>query len=257
MTGAVPCHEPEPNEARSQPTPHRSNQSDNAAPCGYAALGWSASTWRLQIGLNNLPETTSTPATQPLSKRPLSDAGHLAHAALARASAFVTRDGTIIDARAALIKRFGIDVLTVEELLAILPPDRDRGATMPRSGHGFVCTDASCGIVQRYMKGQSLRSGTISEFASEGGHLVDCIRRVIQRDDDVLACAVLLAPRVTKPVCRMIVHARSEALDGELYTDHLLDVLLREANATAATTVELEGTSKNSPSSGVVDLESG
>ena len=23
--------------------------------CGYAALGWSASTWRLQIGLNNLP----------------------------------------------------------------------------------------------------------------------------------------------------------------------------------------------------------
>ena len=26
MTGAVPCHEPEANEARSQPTPHRSNQ---------------------------------------------------------------------------------------------------------------------------------------------------------------------------------------------------------------------------------------
>ena len=75
MTGAVPCHEPEANEARSQPTPHRSNQSDNAAPCGYAALGWSASTWRLQIGLNNLPGTTSTPATQPLSKRPLSASG--------------------------------------------------------------------------------------------------------------------------------------------------------------------------------------
>ena len=73
MTGAVPCHEPEANEAPSQPTPHRSNQSDNAAPCGYAALRWSASTWRLQIGLNNLPETTSTPGTQPLSKRPLSD----------------------------------------------------------------------------------------------------------------------------------------------------------------------------------------
>ena len=71
MTGAVPCHEPEANEARSQPTPHRSNQSDNAAPCGYAALGWSASTWRLQIGLNNLPGITSTPPTQPLSKRPL------------------------------------------------------------------------------------------------------------------------------------------------------------------------------------------
>ena len=174
------------------------------------------------------------------SSQSLSDAGHLAHAALARASAFVTRDGTIINARAALIKRFGIDVVTVEELLAILPPDRDRGATIPRSGHGFVCTDVSCGIVQQYMQGQSLRSETISEFAAEGGHLIDCTRRVIQRDDDVLACAVLLAPRVTKPVCRMIVHARPEALDGELYTDHLLDVLLREASVTAATAVELE-----------------
>ena len=41
-------------------------------------LGWSASTWRLQIGLNNLPETTSTPATQPLSKRPLKTFGEVA-----------------------------------------------------------------------------------------------------------------------------------------------------------------------------------
>ena len=56
----------------------------------------------------------------------------------------------------------------------------------------------------------------------------------------MLACAVLLAPRITKPVCRMIVHARSEELDCELYTDHLLDVLLREASVTAATAVELE-----------------
>ena len=55
MTGAVPCPEPQANEARSQPTPHRSNQSDNAAPCGDAALGRAASTWRLQIGLGNLP----------------------------------------------------------------------------------------------------------------------------------------------------------------------------------------------------------
>ena len=87
MTGAVPCHEPEANEARSQPTPHRSNQSDNAAPCGYAALGWSASTWRLQIGFNNLAGITSIPATQLLSKRPLSgpippDAPNLAIALL-------------------------------------------------------------------------------------------------------------------------------------------------------------------------------
>ena len=57
----------------------------------------------------------------------------------------------------------------------------------------------------------------------------------------MLACAVLLAPRITKPVCRMIVHARSEELDCELYTDHLLDVSIARGPASpAATAVELE-----------------
>ena len=174
------------------------------------------------------------------SSQSLSDASHLAHATLARASAFVTRDGIILAARTALLERFGIDVVTVEELVAILPPDRDLGATLPRLGHGFACTGASSETVRNYMNSQGLRSEVVSEFATDGGHLIDSIRRVIRRDSDVLACAVLLAPRTTEPVCRMIVHARPEALDGELYTDHLLDVLLRQSSVTAPTAVELE-----------------
>ena len=174
------------------------------------------------------------------SSQSLSDASHLAHATLARASAFVTRDGTILASRAALLERFGIDVVTVEELLAILPPDRHSGATQPRLGPGFVCTDASSETVRNYMNSQGLRSDVVSEFATDGGHLIDSVRRVVRQGGDVLACAVLLAPRTTKPVCRMIVHARPEALDSELYTDHLLDTLLRESSVTSATAVELE-----------------
>ena len=173
------------------------------------------------------------------SPQALSDASHLAHATLARASAFVTRDGEILDARSELIQRFGIDVVTVEEMLTILPSDQVRDSTRPHLGRGFVCTGGNCEMVRNYMNSQSLPSQTISEFATEGGHLVDCIRRVIHQDGDTLACAVLLAPRRTKPVCRMIVHVRPETLDWELYTDHLLDVLLREASATAATAVDL------------------
>ncbi len=174
------------------------------------------------------------------SSQSRSDASHLAHATLARASAFVTRDGTILAARAALLERFGVDVVTVEELLAILPPKRDSGATVPRLGHGFVYTDASREIVRDYMNRQGLRSEVVNEFATDSGHSIDSTRRVIRRDGDVLACAVLLAPRTTEPVCRMIVHARPEALDGELYTDYLLDALLRQSSVTAATAVELE-----------------
>ena len=174
------------------------------------------------------------------SPQALSDARHLAHATLARASAFVTRDGKILDARSALLKRFGIDVVTVEEILSILPSDQVRDSAMPHKGRGFVCDLANCEMVRSYMNSQSLPSQMISEFATEGGHSVDCIRRVIHQDGDVLACAVLLAPRKTNPICRLIIHVRPEALDGELYTDHLLDILLREASVTAATTVELE-----------------
>ena len=174
------------------------------------------------------------------SSQALSDAGHLAHAALARASAFVTRDGMILGARIKLLERFGIDVVTVEELLAILPSNQSQSATIPQSGHGFISTDASNEIVRDYMNSQSLPSQVIGEFARKGGYAVDFTGRVVRQGDEVLACAVLLVPRSTEPVCRMIVHVRPEALNGELYTDHLLDVLLRKAGGTHATSVELE-----------------
>ncbi|MDE0503710.1 MAG: GNAT family N-acetyltransferase [Candidatus Poribacteria bacterium] len=179
-------------------------------------------------------------ASKAESPQAISDAGHLAHATLARASAFVTRDGRILDARSVLLKRFGIDVVTVEEVLSILPSDQVQNSTMPHLGRGFVCDVANCETVRSYMSSQFLSSQIISEFATEDGHSVDCIRRVIHQDGDTFACAVLLAPRNPKPICRMIVHIRPEVLDVELYTDHLLDALLREASATAATTVELE-----------------
>ena len=89
------------------------------------------------------------------------------------------------------------------------------------------------------MTSQRLPSQMISEFATEGAHLIDSSRRVVRRGEDVLACSVLLAPRSTEPVCRMIVHVRPQASDGELYTDYLLDFLLRKASVTHATSVEL------------------
>src|SRR5260221_6911484 len=52
-------------------TPRPSDRFGNAVPCGYAALEWSGSTWRIKVGLSNLPRITSAAATQHLSKRPL------------------------------------------------------------------------------------------------------------------------------------------------------------------------------------------
>ena len=81
----------------------------------------------------------------------LSDAAHLAHAALARASAFVTRDGTILGARAEVFESFGIDVITVDELLSLVLPDEMHASAWPLFGHRFVNTKGSVEIVREYM----------------------------------------------------------------------------------------------------------
>ena len=166
-----------------------------------------------------------------------SDAGHLAHAALARASAFVTRDGSILRSRAELLRRFGIDILSVDEVLMVLPSDADARPLEPRYGVGFVCADVSARTVRGYMEDQSLPRGLVDEFAADGEHSA---RIAISRNDDVVACAVLLEPRTPQPVCRLFIHGRPETLDVELYVDHLLDAMLRRASATGARVIELE-----------------
>ena len=55
-----------------------------------------------------------------------SDAKHVAHAATARAAAFVTRDGAILAARQELFLSFGIDIATVNEVLDLLPAEAPR-----------------------------------------------------------------------------------------------------------------------------------
>jgi ribosomal protein S18 acetylase RimI-like enzyme len=65
-----------------------------------------------------------------------SDAKHLAHATLSRATAFVTRDGPVLNARSDLLTKFGIDVVTVEEVLDLLPEQSELKAVALR-GDGF------------------------------------------------------------------------------------------------------------------------
>ncbi len=169
-----------------------------------------------------------------------SDASHLAHAALARASAFVTRDGAILRSRTELLRRFGIDILSVDEVLMLLPSDADARPLEPRYGAGFVCADVSAQTVRGYMEDQSLPRGLVDEFAADGGHSFELTRMAISRNDDVVACAVLLEPRTPQPVCRLFIHGRPETLDVELYVDHLLDAMLRRASATGPGVIELE-----------------
>jgi hypothetical protein len=69
---AVPCSFQQEGEARSRAIPHRSRRFGIGSSREYAACGWLGSTWQLRGWCQQPPGITPIPATQPLSKRPLS-----------------------------------------------------------------------------------------------------------------------------------------------------------------------------------------
>jgi hypothetical protein len=66
MSAAGPSRSVQADAVQSPAIPRPSDRFGNVGPCGYAALEWSASTWRIRVGLSNLPRITSVAATQPL-----------------------------------------------------------------------------------------------------------------------------------------------------------------------------------------------
>ena len=174
------------------------------------------------------------------SRQAWSDAGHLAHAALARASAFITRDGAILTSRESLLRRFGIDVLSVQELLITLPSNTEDGPLSTQYGAKFVCATAGADTIRAYMRREGLPSQLIADFATETEYSAKATRLAITGEHDTLACGVLLSPRAPREACRLFIHAGPNVRNNELYIDHLLDSLLREATKTGSTSVALE-----------------
>src|ERR1039457_3818266 len=72
MLAAVPYSSQQAGGAQSRAIPYRSRQFGIGSSRGYAAFEWLGSTWCLRGWSQQPPGITPIPATQPLSKRPLS-----------------------------------------------------------------------------------------------------------------------------------------------------------------------------------------
>ena len=94
----------------------------------------------------------------------LSDARHLAEAALARASAYVTSDGTMLDARATIFREVGIDVTNLDEFVALLPVDTSASNTVRLRNTDVVVKMASIAAIRRYLESNKLPQRLLSEF---------------------------------------------------------------------------------------------
>lgn len=167
-----------------------------------------------------------------------SDAKHLAHAAISRAAAFITRDGPILNARKELLSTFGIDIATVEEVLDLLPePFSSPSVTL--HGEGFELGPIDNTQLSMYLTEMGVPAPVVLEFSKPDTSAEFIQREVIRCDGRVMAAGVVQVTKGVEPVARMIVHVRHEHHDAELFADHLLSTLIRTSSQNAPIPIEL------------------
>ena len=169
----------------------------------------------------------------------ISDARHLAHAALARASAFITGDKAILAARNQLLSTVGIDVVTVSELVDLLPKGAMMDASKTTIGQDFTCGTITSSELDAYLVDGRVNTSLISEFCSVDETCNNAQYLAIRESNRVVAVGAILLPKTVTPIARLLVHARPEHRDVEIFTDYLLDTLVRISCADAATAIEL------------------
>lgn len=173
------------------------------------------------------------------NKNAKADAKHVAHAALSKATAFVTRDGPILNARQELLATFGIDIATVEEVLDLLPFEGPPTAAMPLRGDGFELRSIEANELSAYCKEAGIPDAASLEFTDVVSNNALVHRNSIQCDGCIVAVGALKIPKSVDPVARLLIHVRQEHQDAELFADHLIETLVRAACESAPITIEL------------------
>ena len=172
------------------------------------------------------------------SRNAKSDAKHIAHAALARASAFVTRDGPILNARQELLTSFGIDIATVDEVLDLLPSEQLPSA-IPLRGEGFEPASIRLDEFSIYCAEVGIPDAIRLEFAEPASTNSIVRMNAIRCGQRIVAVGALIIPKGVDPTARLLIHVRHEHQDAELFADFLMETFVRSACERAAITIEL------------------
>jgi hypothetical protein len=174
------------------------------------------------------------------SPQAISDARHLAEAALARASGYVTSDGSVLEAREELLKRVGIDVASLEEFSELFVPTESALQDVAQL-RGTACTagSVSIGNVREYLRRQAVADTLRDEFTPDEGPLLSWSARSIAEAGETVAVGVVRRPFAIDAPARLLIHVRPDHVSCDLFANHLLDMLCAEACRSGPTTLEL------------------
>lgn len=167
-----------------------------------------------------------------------SDCRHLAHASLARATAFVTSDNTLLKSQQIMLTRFGVDVVAIDELLDALPPNQPPENVERALIGGYQIGPASTDLVRRQLELEKAPEDIFKKYLTDG-----CERKLTGRsvtlNDEVIAFACLAVhPRENH--YDMLVHVRPDHIEPEALADYLISFLVRLASRDAPAKILLD-----------------
>ena len=169
----------------------------------------------------------------------LSDARHLAEATLARASAYVTSDGTMLAAREHILRDVGIDVTSLDEFVALLPADSQSPDAVHLKDTDVSLKAASIDAIRGYLVSNGLSQILRDEFVPTEGDLAHWHGRAIFEGSELVAVGVYIAPTNIDAPARILVHVRPDHVAADTFSDHLLDAECRDAAGGGPVTIEL------------------
>jgi hypothetical protein len=173
------------------------------------------------------------------SRQALSDARHLAEAALIRASGYITSDNALLNARDDLLKLIGVDIAGLDEFVELLPaeePSRERGQL---KGTKCETKTATVAEAKAYLASQGVGDTLVADYLPSAAAFQRASTHGIFEDGDLVAVGIYRAPASVDAPARMLVHVRPDHVSCETFAEHLLDEAIRESCHSGPVTIEL------------------
>ncbi|WP_316171533.1 MULTISPECIES: GNAT family N-acetyltransferase [unclassified Bradyrhizobium] len=173
------------------------------------------------------------------TRQALSDARHLAEAALIRASGYITSDNALLNARDDLLKLIGVDIAGLDEFVELLPaeePIRERGQL---KGTKCETKTATAAEAKAYLSSQNVADALVADYLPSAAAFQRASRHGIFEDEDLVAVGIYRAPSSVDAPARLLVHVRPDHISCETFAEHLLDEAIRQSCHSGPVTIEL------------------
>ena len=168
-----------------------------------------------------------------------SDARHLAEAALANATAYVTSDGSVLSARQEILQAIGIDVCSLDEFGGLLPGDFSSLSPTYVKETGIYLKDVSTEVLRKHLLGRELCPELLEEFTPTPVDPSRWSGRAVFEGNEIVAVGIYISPPHIHTPTRILVHVRPDHVAADRFVDHLLDVGVRRASAGGPVAIEL------------------